>query len=443
MVYNAMEKTLIEVKYAITCNRNFDIIKNAAIAFENGKITYVGSNKNIPYYKSYFDNIIVEEHGIAIPGLINCHTHAAMNLFKGACDNLPLKLWLEKKIWPLESKLTSEDLFYGNLLSFLEMLSSGTTTFVDFYYFNELIDALKVIPLRAIATIAFLDQVPDGEAYWRRFKELQKYFDMANSIKDGLVKIALGPHAIYTCSRELLEKIVEVSEKHNLLVHMHVSETLDEVHFSKEKFGLTPIEYLDKIGILNERMIAAHCVHIKDKDINILRERRVNCVHNPSSNLKLADGIMPLSELLKANVNVCLGTDGSASSNSLNLINEMRTAILLQRGVNLDPEFPNAKDALLMATVNGAKALGLDRHIGSIETGKKADIVVVNGKSPRLYPEYDIVSNIVYSCTPADIMFTIVNGKILYNRGKFSNIDIEKIMDEFNDRALKLLSTTN
>ncbi|MCX8188087.1 MAG: amidohydrolase [Nitrososphaeria archaeon] len=438
-----MEKTLIEVKYAITCNRNFDIIKNAAIAFENGKITYVGQIKNIPYSRSYFDNIILEEYGIAIPGLINCHTHAAMNLFRGACDDLPLKLWLEKKIWPLESKLTSEDLFYGNLSSFLEMLSSGTTTFVDFYYFNELIDALKVIPLRAVATIAFLDQVPDGEIYWRRFKELQKYFDMANSIGDELVKIALGPHAIYTCSKELLEKIMDVSEKHNLLVHMHVSETLDEVHFTKEKFGLTPIEYLDKIGILNEKMIAAHCVHLKDKDINILQKKKVNCVHNPSSNLKLADGVMPLSELLKAGINVCLGTDGAASSNSLNLFNEMRTAVLLQRGVNLDPKFPNAKDAFLMATANGARALGLDNHIGSIEENKKADIVIIDGKSPRLWPEYDIISNIVYSCTPADILFTIVNGKILYEKGKFPNIDIENIMGEFNKKALKLLNTIN
>ncbi|MEM2154693.1 MAG: amidohydrolase [Nitrososphaeria archaeon] len=436
-----MEKTLIEVKYVITCNRNFDIIKNAAITFENGKITYVGSSKNIPYSKSYFDNIIVEEDGIAIPGLINCHTHAAMNLFRGACDDLPLKLWLEKKIWPLESKLTSEDIVYGNLLSFLEMLSCGTTTFVDFYYFNELIEALKIIPLRAVATIAFLDQVPDGEVYWRRFKELQKYFDMANSIKDGLVKVALGPHAIYTCSKELLEKIVEVSEKHNLLVHMHVSETLEEVQFSNKKFGLTPIEYLDKIGILNEKMIAAHCVHLKERDINILHEKRVNCVHNPSSNMKLADGVMPLSDLLKANINVCLGTDGAASSNSLNLFNEMRTAILLQRGVNLDPTFPSAKDALLMATVNGAKAIGLYNHIGSIEANKKADIVIINGRSPRLCPEYDIVSNIVYSCTPADIIFTIVNGRILYERGKFPNIDMEKIVKEFNEKALKLLST--
>ncbi|MEM4736533.1 MAG: amidohydrolase [Nitrososphaeria archaeon] len=436
-----MEKTLIEVKYVITCNRNFDIIKNAAITFENGKITYVGSSKNIPYSKSYFDNIIVEEDGIAIPGLINCHTHAAMNLFRGACDDLPLKLWLEKKIWPLESKLTSEDIVYGNLLSFLEMLSCGTTTFVDFYYFNELIEALKIIPLRAVATIAFLDQVPDGEVYWRRFKELQKYFDMANSIKDGLVKVALGPHAIYTCSKELLEKIVEVSEKHNLLVHMHVSETLEEVQFSNKKFGLTPIEYLDKIGILNEKMIAAHCVHLKERDINILQEKRVNCVHNPSSNMKLADGVMPLSDLLKANINVCLGTDGAASSNSLNLFNEMRTAILLQRGVNLDPTFPSAKDALLMATVNGAKAIGLYNHIGSIEVNKKADIVIINGRSPRLCPEYDIVSNIVYSCTPADIIFTIVNGRILYERGKFPNIDMEKIVKEFNEKALKLLST--
>lgn len=434
-----MEKTLLKVKYAITCNKNFDILKEAAIAFENGKITYVGSSNSIPFSKAYFDKILVEEDGIAIPGLINCHTHAAMNLFRGACDDLPLKLWLEKKIWPLEAKLTSEDLFYGNLLAFLEMLSSGTTTFADFYYFNELIDALKVIPLRAIATIAFLDLVPDGEIYWRRFNELQKYFEMADSIKDELVKIALGPHAIYTCSKELLEKVVEVSEEHNLLVHMHVSETLDEIHFSNKKFGKTPIEYLNEIGILNERMVAAHCVHLKNEDIKILQENKVNCVHNPSSNLKLADGIMPLSKLLKSNVNVSLGTDGAASSNSLNLFNEMRTAVLLQRGLSLDPTFPNANEAFLMATVNGAKALGLGHDIGSIEVNKKADIVILNGKSPRLCPEYDIISNIAYSCTPADILHTIVNGKILYNRGKFLNIDADKIVEAFNEKALKLL----
>jgi len=435
-----MGRILIKAKYVVTCNRKFDILRGAAVAFEDGMITYVGREDEIPFSTSYFDEILAEEEGIAIPGLINAHTHAAMNLFRGVCDDLPLKEWLEKKIWPLESKLESEDLLYGNLAAFLEMLSTGTTTFADFYYFKELIDALKIIPLRAIATVAFLDLVPDGEIYWKRFSELQKYFELAKSVEGELVKVALGPHAIYTCSRQLLEKIVEVSEKYRLPVHMHVSETVDEIKFAKEKFGKTVIEYLDDVGMLNKRMIAAHCIHLNENDIRILGDRRVNCVHCPSSNLKLADGIMPVSRLLKANVNVCLGTDGAASANSLNVFNEIRNTVLLQRGVNLDPAFPNAREALLMATINGAKALGLEETVGSIEVGKKADIVLLDGRSPRLLPEHNLVSNIVYSCTPAEIVYTIVNGKVLYRRGKFSNIDADKILEIFSGRALKLLS---
>lgn len=435
-----MGRTLVKVKYIITCDREFNILRRAAIAFEDGRITYVGPEDKTPFSKQYFDEILVEEDGIAIPGLINAHTHAAMNLFRGVCDDLPLKEWLEKEIWPLEAKLSSEDLFYGNLAAFLEMLSTGTTTFADFYYFKELIDALKIIPLRAIATVAFLDLVPDGEIYWKRFNELQKYFELADSVEGELVKVALGPHAIYTCSRELLEKIAEVSEKYMLPVHMHVSETVDEIKFAREKFGKTVVEYLDEIGILNERMIAAHCIHLNEYEIRILGDRRVNCVHCPSSNLKLADGIMPVSRLLKANVNVCLGTDGAASANSLNLFNEMRNTILLQRGINLNPTFPNAREALLMATRNGAKALGLEETVGSIEVGKKADIVLLDGRSPRLVPEHNLISNIVYSCTPADVLYTIVNGKVLYCRGKFSNIDTDSILKIFSERALKLLS---
>jgi len=434
-----MERTLIKVKYVITCNRRFDILKDAAIAFEGEKIVYVGPSGSMPFSKSYFDRIVVEEEGVAIPGLVNAHTHAAMNLFRGVCDDMPLKLWLEKRIWPLEAKLTSEDLFYGNLAALMEMLSSGTTAFADFYYFSELIEALKVIPLRALATVAFLDLVPDGEVYWRRFDDLQKYFELAKSVGGGLVNVALGPHAIYTCSRELLEKVSEVSERYGLPVHMHVSETVDEMKFSLEKFGKTPVQYLNETGLLNGRMIAAHCVHLSDEDIKLLGEKGVNCVHCPTSNLKLADGVAPLTRLLKSKVNVCLGTDGAASANSLNIFNEMRMAVLLQRGVNLDPAFPNAADALLMATYYGAKALGLAEQIGSIEAGKKADIVILDGRSPRLSPEHDLVSNIVYSCTPAEVLYTIVNGRTLYGRGRFMGVEAEKVLEAFEERSSRLL----
>jgi len=434
-----MVRTLFALKNVVTCNNSFEIFRNGVIVVEDGNIIYVGKREGLPYNKNYFDFIIEEEYGIAMPGLINCHTHAAMSLFKGVADDLPLNRWLNEVIWPLESKVDSESLLYGNYIAIMEMLSSGTTTFADFYFFKELIESVRTIPIRSVATVALMDMVADGESYWKRLKNIGYFIEVVNSVDGGRVTLALGPHAIYTCTEPLLREVVKVSIANSLPIQIHLSETVDEQNYSRLNFGMSPVEYLDRINILSNRVFAAHCIYLNDKDIRILSDRHVNCVHDPSSNLKLASGIMPMYSLVKQGINVCLGTDGCASANSLNMLGEMRLALILQRGLRLDPTFPTAKDVLLMATLRGAKALGLDKKIGSIEEGKRADFVIFNGRSPRLLPEYDVVSNIVYSSNPLDITYTVVDGKVLYEHGRFSNLDIEKIFDVFGTKALALL----
>lgn len=434
-----MVRSLFKAKYIVTCNGRFDIIRDGAVVAEDGKIAYVGKEVGLGECQRHFDLVVDEGCGIMIPGLVNCHTHAAMSLYKGVSDDVPLKEWLEEAIWPLESRVDSMSLLYGNYVAMMEMLSSGTTTFADFYFFDELIKALKVIPMRSIATLALMDRVPDGEVYWSRLKKIGAYVDAVGSVKDGLVGLALGPHAIYSCSEALLLEVAKLSSGLHLPIHIHLSETKEERELSMKEHGVSPVKYLDSLGFLSERVFAAHCVHVDDEDVGILLDRGVSCVHNPSSNLKLGSGIMPLRGILRRGVNVCLGTDGSASSNSLNILAEMRLAVLLQRGISFDPTFPTAKDALLMATRNGARALGLGDRVGSIEVGKRADLVLFDGRSPRLLPEHDIVSNVVYSSQPADVAYTIVDGRILYDHGRFAGIDSGSVLDIFGERALKLL----
>jgi len=433
-----MHSSLFKVRYVVACDETFQVLRNAAVAVEDGTITYVGDWNKVPYRLEHFDHVFDVEGGVLIPGLVNCHAHAAMTLFKGVADDLPLKSWLEDVIWPLEGKLDSKSLLYGNYVAIMEMLSSGTTTFADFYFFDELVEAVKVIPIRTVATLPLLDKLPNSEEFWNRLKNVKSYEQKVGMVKDGLMSLALGPHAIYSCSEQLLREVSKVSERRSIPVHMHVSETRYEFDLSREEHGLSPVKYLDRLGLLNERLFAAHCVYLEEDDVQLLSDRKVSCVHNPSSNLKLASGVMPLYNLLRKGVNVCLGTDGSASSNSLNLLSEMRLAVLLQRGVRLDPTFPTAKDALLMATLNGAKALGLDDKIGSIEVGKRADFVVLNGRSPRLLPENNIVSNVVYSSSPSDVLYTVVDGRVLYENSKFVGLDSESVLSSFNELAVSI-----
>ncbi|MGQ9780738.1 MAG: amidohydrolase family protein [Nitrososphaeria archaeon] len=434
-----MVRSLFKARYIITCNSRFEVIRDGAVIVEDGKITYVGKGSDLEGCQRYFDFVVDERYGIMMPGLVNCHTHAAMSLFKGVSDDASLREWLEQTIWPLESKVDSESLLYGNYVAMMEMLCSGTTTFADFYFFDELIKALKVVPMRSIATLALLDKVPDGEVYWSRLKKIGTYVDAVNSLKDGLVGLALGPHSVYTCSEALLLEVAKLSSRLSLPIHIHLSETKEEIDLSIKEHGVSPVKYLNNLGFLNEKVFAAHCIHLNEEDVNILADMKVSCVHDPSSNLKLGSGIMPLSELLRKGINVCLGTDGSASSNSLNILAEMRLAVLLQRGLSFDPTFPTAKDALLMATKNGAYALGLGDRVGSIEVGKDADLVILEGRSPRLLPEHNIISNIVYSSQPGDVIYTIVDGRIMYDRGRFIGLDSESILDVFGERAAKLL----
>ncbi len=400
---------LTDIDYILTLDENFSEYKNASIAIKDGKIIDIGQHVKSEYY----GKSVVCTGKIAIPGLINTHTHAAMTLLRGYGSDNPLKVWLEEYIWPVEGKFVSyEFVKEGTEIAVYEMLRNGVTTFVDMYFFeNAVADVLNNVGMRGVLSTGILDFPTPGAKTPE--EGIRKTEDFIKEHKGSeYIYPAIGPHAPYTCSPETLKKAMDVAEKYDVLYHIHVSETEFEVKTVKEKYGETPVKHLDKIGVLNSRVLAAHMVHPTEEEIDILSERDVKVAHCPESNLKLASGIAPIPDLLKAGVTVGIGTDGTASNDDLDIIGEISTAAKLHKGYWKDPTVINAKQALAMATREGAKAIRLNNEIGTLEVGKKADIVLIDGNSPHLNPLFDPYTQIVYSAKGLDVDTVLVNGEI-------------------------------
>lgn len=350
---------------------------------------------------------IIDGHGkLAIPGLVNSHTHLAMTLFRGYADDMPLLPWLQEKIWPLEARLTEEDIHWGVKLGCLEQIRFGITCYNDMYYFmDETARATKQMGLRAILSGVVFDSRPEfraeAEAFIRKWKG------------DELIRPAVGPHAIYTCSEETLSWARETAEKNDVMLHIHLSETREEVEESQKKHGCSPVQYLDTLGLLGPGLLAAHCVWLSEKDIVLLAQHGVNVAHCPISNLKLATGIAPVDRLLTSGVNVCLGTDGAASNNNLGLFDDIKVAAIVQKYACSRPDALASKQVWTIATDNAFRAFSLDT---GLRAGALADLSLIDLKKPWFTPQTNILSHLVYSMA-GGVDTTIVNGKALMREG--------------------------
>jgi 5-methylthioadenosine/S-adenosylhomocysteine deaminase len=429
-------KILIKNVDIVTMNEQNQFYERSNIVIEDNIITHIGDIGDID--KNKVDYEIEGLNKLAMPGLINCHTHLGMSLFRNYADDMILSEWLTKKIWPAETKLIPEDIYWASLLSMSEMIASGTTTFCDMYFFmDQVIKALDISGMRASLARGIVEE--DSNSIYK-IEENEKLFNEYNDSLNGRIKIMFGPHAPYTCSSEFLLKIMDSASKLNASLHIHLSETKKEVEESFRKYNKSPIKHMYDLGLFDLHTVAAHCVHIDEEDIKLIKEKNVHPVNNPSSNFKLASGFSPVNKMLKEGIKVALGTDGAASNNNLNMFKEMSMASIVNKAVDNDPMSVTALEALNMATINGAYALGLEKEIGSLEIGKKADIIILDMDKPHLCPRNNIYSTLAYSVYGSDVDTVIVDGNILMERKEFKTIDIEKVKYMVKENSMDLLN---
>ena len=368
-----------------------------------------------------------------IPGLVNGHTHAAMSLMRGLADDLPLMTWLEEHIWPVEGQMLGHDFVHdGTMLAALEMIRGGTTTLSDMYFFPEAaIEAVQAAGLRGVFGIVVIDAPNRWSA--NAEEALAKGVELVNDWRrHSRIDFTLAPHAPYTVGDAALERVRTISDQLDLAVHMHVHETADEVDAAVEANGERPLARLDRLGLVNERLVAVHMTQLTDAEIARLAVTGTHVLHSPQSNLKLASGFCPVAKLLEAGVNVGLGTDGAASNNDLDMFDEMRTAALIAKPVAGNAAAVSAHQALHMATLGGARAFGMDDRIGSIEPGKRADLVAVNLDEPETQPVFDPVSTLVYSASRRQVSDVWVDGRALLRGGRLRQLDSRAIIDRAN-----------
>lgn len=375
------------------------------ISVQGNKISKIGNNL-------VGDGEIIDGKGkAAIPGLINGHTHAAMTLFRGFGDDLPLQIWLKEKIWPNEAKLNKEYVYWGSKLACLEMIKSGTTTFNDmYYYFDAIAQASQEMGLRAFLTSVVFDHFDPSTAEKSK-GQTEELYQKSKDYSD-LIHFTVSPHAIYTVSGKTYQWCAEFAQKYEIFLHTHLAETETEFQNSLKEHGATPVRYLDSLNVLNEYVIAAHCVWLNDEDIAVLGEKNVKVIHNPNSNLKLSSGYkFRYEELKNVGVKVGLGTDGCSSSNNLDMIEAMKIASLLQKAWRFDPTSMPAQDAFTIASQNGGEILGL--KTGKIVEGYLADIVLVDLNIPAFIPNHNFVSNLVYAANGGCVDTVICNGNVI------------------------------
>lgn len=444
---------LIQNGTILTMN-NRKIIHEGAVATENQTIIAVGKTNILKqkYGRGY--ERIDAKGKLVIPGLINTHQHAAMSLLRGYADDLPLKKWLEEWIWPIEQRMTAHDVYVGALLAAIESIMGGTTTVNTMYHYTPEKNEAK-----AFADAGLRGTVGHVCFSWRKKEDSNALEDLArnwHNKADGLIRASVDPHAPYTVDPEYMKELHKTREALNekygskkapIISHIHVAETDDESEKVQQAFHIFSkggvMAYLDLLGVLDERLIAAHCVALTDMDIAIMKKRKVKMSHNPISNLKLASGISPVPKILRRGVTVSLGTDSPCSNNSADMFEVMKTSAILHKGVNENPTVMPAEQVLEMATIEGAKALSWEREIGSIEVGKKADLVIINLEKPHLHPLYNEASHLVYAVKASDVESVIINGKIILENRELTTLNVGKIMNMVERAKNKLLSRLN
>jgi 5-methylthioadenosine/S-adenosylhomocysteine deaminase len=429
---------VIEARWIATVAANQAVLESHAVVIQGGVIVDVLPALEARRKYTATSLVCLENH-ILIPGLINLHTHAAMSLMRGLADDIALMPWLEQHIWPAEHAVVSERYVQdATLLACAEMLSGGITCFNEMYFYPQATAiATTQAGMRANLGLLVIDfpsaYASDADDY------LQKGFDAHDGWRsNALITSSIAPHAPYTVSNQTLQKVVTYAEQLGLGIHTHLHETLDEIVKSEAQYGLRPIQRLAEFGLLGPNLVAAHCVHLLVNEIELLAEHGCHIAHCPSSNLKLASGIAPLTQLLAQGVNVGLGTDGAASNNRLDVFAEMRLSALLAKGISGDATVVPAHQALAMATINSARAMGLDDKVGSIEVGKLADLAAVKLNDIATAPYYDPISHLVYTCGREHVTHTWVAGELRYSNGVYSNIEPNELKEIINTWQPKL-----
>ncbi|OFO44035.1 N-ethylammeline chlorohydrolase [Anaerococcus sp. HMSC075B03] len=406
-----------------------EVIKNGNIYIENEKIKKITSDK-IDYS---YDKKIDGKNYLAMPGFVNAHTHVGMSLFRNFSDDVELMTWLNEKIWPLEDKLIAEDVYWASLLSHAEMIMTGTTSFADMYYFeDQTIKALEKSKMRA--------QISRGltleDKNYKKIEENIDLFKKYENSQNGRINIAFGPHAVYTTDKNYLKEINKYAKIYNIPIHIHLSETKTENTDCMKRFNQSPTEVFEECGIFENKTIAAHGVYLSDKDLDILSKYDVSVVHNPSSNLKLSSGFLDCTRVINKKINLAMGTDSSASNNNLSMIKEISLTSLVSKYNN--PQNLKAYDVLKMATINGAKALGLDDKIGTLEEGKLADIILIDLNNPNHTPQNNLISSLPYSTFDKDVSYVIINGDLVYDDKKFVYLNEKEIIKNAEESFQKL-----
>jgi 5-methylthioadenosine/S-adenosylhomocysteine deaminase len=431
---------LIQNGTILTMNRERKVIRQGAVVIEGKTIIDVGKTSELKrkYGRGY--EKIDAKGKVVMPGLINTHQHAAMSLLRGYADDLPLQEWLENWIWPIEKHMTPHDIYVGALLTAVESIMGGTTTVNTMYhYIHEENEA------KAFADAGLRGVIGHVCFSWRKSEDKKALEDLAknwHNKADGLIRASVDPHAPYTVDPEYMKGLKRMredltikygSKKTPIIWHIHVAETSDERGKIRKAFNVElkdgVMEYLDSLGVLDEHVIAAHCVALTDMDMEIVEKRKVKVSHNPISNLKLASGISPVPKMLEKGVTVSLGTDSPCSNNTADMFEVMKITAILHKGVNRNPTLLSAGKILEMATTEGAKALSWNDEIGSIETGKKADIIIINMDKPHLCPLYNETSHLVYAAKAFDVETVIINGRIVMENREMQTLNVEKVMD--------------
>jgi 5-methylthioadenosine/S-adenosylhomocysteine deaminase len=411
----------------VTMDKPHRIFENGIVAVQGDLIVAVepSTPAAIDKYVHAAKQLIDAKRKLVLPGFINGHTHAPMTLLRGLKDDVTLEEWLTRSIFPAEAKNVNEEFVrWGARLAAAEQIRGGVTTFVDMYYFEDVVaEETKAAGMRGVLGETILDfPAPDNKTNDAMLEYTEKFLKRWQG--DPLIHAAAAPHSIYTCSEKTLQDAAAIARKYNAPILIHVGETKKELNDSREKNGTTPVQYLDKLGILGSDVLAAHCIFVDEADRKILAQRQVGCVHNPSSNMMLASGVAPVIEERAAGIAVGLGTDGPAGSNNdLNLMEEMDLAAKLQKITKMDPRALSAKAVVEMATIDGARALHMDKEIGSLEAGKKADIVLIGLDAPNAVPMYDVYAQLAYALKGSDVETVIIGGRLVMRDKKLLTVD--------------------
>ena len=437
----AKEDLLVTGGTVVTMDAQRRVIEDGAVAIRGDSILAVGPRAEI---ENRFEAAqTIDAHGaLILPGLINGHAHAAMSLFRGLADDLALDEWLQKYIFPAEARNVSPDFVeWGTKLGVLEMLRGGITTYADMYYFEDVVARVtKDAGMRGVLGETIIDfPAPDNKTPGEAFAYTQKFLDHWKG--DPLIIAAVAPHSIYTCSEKTLQDAAALARRNGAPILIHIAEAQFELEQSRAKHGATPVAYLERAGILGPDVVGAHCVWVDQADIATLAHFNVGCINNPSSNMKTAAGVMPVPEMLAAGEPIGLATDGAASNNNQDMFEEMDLAAKLQKVARMDPRALPAKQAVEMATINGARALHLEKNIGSLETGKKADLILVDIGAPHATPMYDVYSELVYALKASDVRTVVIAGKIVMKDRQMLTLDEKEILAKAEQYKKKITSS--